>query len=302
MSTGRGARNPQSGLDPTLAMCGAAAVLAIGAYGGIEAALHLGSPLSGIDQNIPGGPITLIEGLADGSVVWSTGASVIMVFFGILAVAAVVLGTAWLLRRRRKITRVDDAGQYLGRPREMKRLTDKSLRGEIARLGTALDDDEVPGGTLGRMVLGPNRFGVTLYPGPEDVCTHIWGPRVGKTTCVIIPQILAARGAVLTTSNKRDVVDETRAYRAEKGTVSVFDPQGVALELPSWFYDPLSWVRSARPSATAALAADSDSEDAAARQDALASCSARGSWPECITRRRRRRRRCWRTSSLLPPP
>ncbi|WP_052059929.1 type IV secretory system conjugative DNA transfer family protein [Rhodococcoides fascians] len=268
MSTGRGARNPQSGLDPTLAMCGAAAVLAISAYGGIEAALHLGSPLSGIDQIIPVGPITLIRGLADGSVVWSTGASVIMVFFGILALAATVLGTAWMLRRRRKITRVDDAGLYLGRPREMKRLTDKSLRADIARLGTALDADEVPGGTLGRMVLGPNRFGVTLYPGPEDVCTHIWGPRVGKTTCVIIPQILAARGAVLTTSNKRDVVDETRTYRAEKGSVWVFDPRGVALEMPSWFYDPLSWVRSARPSATGVLV-EEDSPEAAQRRDAL---------------------------------
>ena len=269
MSTGRGARNPQSGMDPTLAMCCTAAVLAVTAYGGVEAALHLGSPLSGVQQSIPGGPITLVKGLADGSVVWSTGATVIMVFFGIAALALVVLGTTWTIRRRRRITRVDDAGLYLGRPREMKRLTEKSLHAEIARLGTALDGDQVPGGTLGRMVLGPNRFGVTLYPGPEDVCTHIWGPRVGKTTCVIIPQILAARGAVLTTSNKRDVVDETRAYRAEKGTVSVFDPQGVALEMPSWFYDPLSWVRSARPSATAALAAGDDSEEATARRGAL---------------------------------
>ena len=35
---------------------------------------------------------------------------------------------------------------------------------------------------------------------------------MGKTSCVIIPQLLASRGAVLTTSNKRDVVDTTRAY------------------------------------------------------------------------------------------
>ena len=270
MSTGRGARGPGAGIDPTVAMLGTAAAMAIAAYGGSEAALHLGSPLSGVDQSIPGNPIALIKGLATGAVVWPTGATVLMVFFGILALAAVVAGTAWLLRRRRRVTRVDDAGLYLARPREVARLTDKSLRAEIARLGTPLIDGEVPGGTLGRLVLGPNRFGVTLYPGPEDVCTHIWGPRVGKTTCVIIPQILAARGAVLTTSNKRDVVDETRAYRAEKGTVSVFDPQGVALELPSWYYDPLTWVRSARPSATRALADTPGSPDAAARQDALA--------------------------------
>lgn len=269
MSTGRGARSPGSGVDPMFAMCAVAATLAIAGYGGTEAALHLGSPLSGIDQSIPGGPIALMKGLATGTVVWSTGATVVTVFFGILALAAIIAGTAWVIRRRSRVTRVDDAGLYLGRPREMARLMDKNLRTEISRLGTPLSDTDVPGGTLGRLVLGPNRFGQILYPGPEDVCTHIWGPRVGKTTCVIIPQILAARGAVLTTSNKRDVVDETRAYRAEKGTVTVFDPQGVALEMPSWFYDPLSWVRSARPSATAALAADSDSDDAAARRGAL---------------------------------
>ncbi|TXQ30393.1 hypothetical protein, partial [Escherichia coli] len=134
-----------------MAMLGTAAAMAIAAYGGSEAALHLGSPLSGVDQSIPGSPIALVKGLATGAVVWPTGATVLMVFFGILALAAVVAGTAWLLRRRRRVTRVDDAGLYLARPREVARLTDKSLRAEIARLGTPLTDDEVPGGTIGRL-------------------------------------------------------------------------------------------------------------------------------------------------------
>jgi len=59
----------------------------------------------------------------------------------------------------------------------------------------------------------------------------------------VIPAILDAPGAVITTSNKRDVVDATRGVRAGKGsTVWVFDPQKVALEEPSWWWNPLSWV------------------------------------------------------------
>ena len=53
----------------------------------------------------------------------------------------------------------------------------------------------------------------------------IWGPRTGKTTSRAIPAILDAPGAVLVTSNKRDVVDATRDVRAAVGPVWVFDPQ-----------------------------------------------------------------------------
>ena len=56
----------------------------------------------------------------------------------------------------------------------------------------------------------------------------IWGPRKGKTTSRAIPTIMAAPGAVLVTSNKRDVVDATRDPRARRGRVWVFDPQAIA--------------------------------------------------------------------------
>ncbi|MBY6681868.1 type IV secretory system conjugative DNA transfer family protein [Rhodococcus sp. BP-316] len=250
MSTGRGAKNPNAGVDPMLALTGGAIVISALVYGGAEAALHLGGPLSGIDQYVPGSPFALVTALANGSLVWPVGATIIAAAFGILALVVIVAGTVRAMKRRRRVTRVDDAGRFLGRPREVARLGEKALRTEIARLGDPVAADQPVAAPLGRLVLGPNRFGITLYAGPEDVATHIWGPRMGKTSCVIIPQLLAARGAVLTTSNKRDVVDTTRAYRAEKGPVWVFDPQGVAQELPRWFYDPLTWVRSARPSTT----------------------------------------------------
>lgn len=72
--------------------------------------------------------------------------------------------------------------------------------------------------------------------------TLIAGPRIGKSTAYVIPAIADAPGAVLTTSNKRDVLDATRELRAAKGQVWAFDPQSTALEAPTWWWNPLSYV------------------------------------------------------------
>ena len=52
----------------------------------------------------------------------------------------------------------------------------------------------------------------------------------GKTTSRAGPGILEAPGAVLVTSNKRDVVDATRDVRSPPGPAWLFDPQGIASE------------------------------------------------------------------------
>jgi type IV secretory pathway TraG/TraD family ATPase VirD4 len=84
--------------------------------------------------------------------------------------------------------------------------------------------------------------GTALYGSWEDMHLDIWGPRTGKTTSRAIPAILAAPGSVLVTSNKRDVVDATRDVRYHCGPVWVFDPQGIALEEPTWWWNPLTYV------------------------------------------------------------
>jgi type IV secretory pathway TraG/TraD family ATPase VirD4 len=95
-----------------------------------------------------------------------------------------------------------------------------------------------PGVPVGRTVLGRQM----VYGSWEDMHIDVWGPRTGKTTSRAIPAILAAPGAVLVTSNKRDIVDATRDVRAADGPVWVFDPQAVALEEPTWWWNPLSYV------------------------------------------------------------
>jgi type IV secretory pathway TraG/TraD family ATPase VirD4 len=61
----------------------------------------------------------------------------------------------------------------------------------------------------------------------------IAGPRTMKTTSYAVPAILDASGAVIATSNKRDIVDVTGLIRSEAGAVWVFDPQSVAEEDPT---------------------------------------------------------------------
>jgi type IV secretory pathway TraG/TraD family ATPase VirD4 len=92
---------------------------------------------------------------------------------------------------------------------------------------------------LGRSVAGKR----PLWASWEDMLILIAGPRTMKTTSYAVPAILDAPGAVIATSNKRDIVDVTGPIRAEAGAVWVFDPQSVAEEDPTWWWNPLSYVK-----------------------------------------------------------
>jgi type IV secretory pathway TraG/TraD family ATPase VirD4 len=57
--------------------------------------------------------------------------------------------------------------------------------------------------------------------------TLVLGPtRSGKTTSVLVPNVLLARCAVVTTSTKDDVMRMTAAVRSDVGHVLLFDPSG----------------------------------------------------------------------------
>ena len=86
----------------------------------------------------------------------------------------------------------------------------------------------VPGRTIlgrrrGRFVQARHRIH-TLVIGP---------PQVGKTTGVIIPNVLAWPGSVIVATTKRDVLDACANVRAYRGTVWCFDPLGVVGSLPA---------------------------------------------------------------------
>ena len=211
---------------------GAFALLAAGVLVA-AGAMHLALLLDGGRERVPGNPVALVLGLARGRVRWPADASLIA---AVLAVALAAAG-GWVLWRwagwRRR--HVDRAARWMGRGQDIERLGVDRATASARRLGM-----ERPGLPIARTVA----TGAMLYMGWEDVAVDVWGPRTGKTTSRAIPTVLAAPGAVLATSNKRDLVDATRDVRAQRGEVWVFDPQGIAGEPPAWWWNPLSYVTS----------------------------------------------------------
>lgn len=204
----------------------AASVLAV-------CAVHLGNLVEGSPQRLPGSPVGLLTGLLTGRVEWRSSATVALVtMLLLLLIAGVALA---VLRRRRygKRTRVDYAARHMGTGRSIAALGARAARASSARLG-------VPGSGL--------EIGETVhrhrpvFAGWEDMWLIIAGPRTGKTTSAAVPTIAAAPGALIVTSNKPDIVQDTRAYRAGRGRVWVFNPQQVTADRPEWWWDPLSSV------------------------------------------------------------
>jgi type IV secretion system protein VirD4 len=78
-----------------------------------------------------------------------------------------------------------------------------------------------------------------VVAGPERGALVLGPPRSGKTSSVVVPSILAAPGAVLTTSTKPDVLASTADARGRLGTCWLFDPSGT-VEAPEGV-EPLRW-------------------------------------------------------------
>lgn len=83
-----------------------------------------------------------------------------------------------------------------------------------------------------------------VYAPWEHLHLDIWGIGRGKTTSRVVPAILRAPGAVISTSNKPEVMVKTRLPRSEVGETWVFDPQDIAGEKPTWYWNPLRNLRS----------------------------------------------------------
>ena len=73
--------------------------------------------------------------------------------------------------------------------------------------------------------LGHDEHGWCFVP-PEHSVMILGPPRSGKTTALIIPNVLASSGPVVSTSTKPDVLDATAAARSAVGRCLLFDPTG----------------------------------------------------------------------------
>jgi type IV secretion system protein VirD4 len=67
---------------------------------------------------------------------------------------------------------------------------------------------------------------------PQQSVLVLGPPRSGKTSALLIPNVLSAQGAVVTTSTKPDVLDATFEARSTRGTCHLFDPTGSVVDRP----------------------------------------------------------------------
>lgn len=172
----------------------------------------------------PANPVTLVVGLARHRLAWPGPLVWVCYAAQVLLAAGLLLAVARRRRaRRRGAKRTDKALPHLGRASELVGLTPAEVAHSASRLrpGRDLDDREEHGVLLGRTVVG----GLPLRMSWEDNLLVLAGPRVGKTTSLVIPPIAAHTGPVKTSSNRADVHDATRTVRAAVGTVWVCDPQ-----------------------------------------------------------------------------
>jgi len=226
----------------------------------ITTAVHLGVAIEGSEQQVPANPFTLTLNLISGDLGWPAGATLALaVIVGALGVLATIVGVV-VSRQRGRRSRVDRAARQMGRGRDLAPISHRNAEATAARLGVGS-----PGLLIARTVAG----GQPLYQGWEDVSVDIWGPRVGKTTSRAIPAILEAPGAVLVTSNKRDVVDATRGPRSAHGEVWPFDPQGIVGAPADWWWNPLTYVTNEVKADMLANVFTTANRDVTARTDAF---------------------------------
>lgn len=225
----------------------------------LNVAVRLGHQLDGTGVELPSDPFAFTLGVILGRVPWPASATWIVAVLLAIVLALVVLAIVGFVRYRKGRTRVDRASSYMGRGKDVEGLSKRNAQAQATRLGVTGSLGVPIGKTLGQM---------PLYGTWEDMHIDIWGPRTGKTTSRAVPAILDAPGGVLVTSNKRDVVDATRDVRAEAGPVWVFDPQGIALENPTWWWNPLSYVTDEVRAAKLADHFASGSRDPGAKTDA----------------------------------
>lgn len=224
-------RSGYAGPATVFALIGLVIVMALA----VLAAYKIGAALTPVAGPPLTGMQSLLEAASQGTQWWPAAGTWVLVAEAVLLI--VVIAAVVVLSRvgRGKRQPVDNAARHLARPPQLRQLTQKGAEETAAKLQSVPGFAGLP---LGRTVLGAR----WLYSTVEWLIVDIWGPRTGKTSSMAIPGILAAPGAVVATSNKRDIVDVTQAYRATQGRVWVLDPQSLAEQAPTWWWNPLSFV------------------------------------------------------------
>lgn len=174
----------------------------------------------------PGDPGAALDADGLSAVVYWTVTAVLL--------AGLIVGGGWVWVRLRRHTRKVGA--------DPRRLAGTATRHDVAQTASArallrragalrpsLDDPDP--GDVGYL-LGTSK-GREVWASVEDSILLIGPPRSGKGLHIVIPAILDAPGAVVTTSTRPDNLTATLKARERIGPVAVFDPQHLADGVPA---------------------------------------------------------------------
>ncbi|MEU7222331.1 type IV secretory system conjugative DNA transfer family protein [Streptomyces chrestomyceticus] len=183
-------------------------------------------------------PFTPLLGLVTGEWRW-TGAATVVVLIEAAAAAVVGLLVVRSVRRRWRAgvstKAADEAARRMSTRRDQVAL---QARAESTAQRLQIEGAE-PGIRVGRSVT----TGRLVFAPWEFLHVTIAGPGRHKSVAQVVPAVLRAPGPCMTSSNKDDIVKLTRLGRSYKGECWVFDPQEIAGEEPSWWWNPLRQVK-----------------------------------------------------------
>ena len=190
--------------------------------------------------NLGAAPVALKQhGLA--GLIGHHGSTVLFWLLWALQLVAVAVLVGLVLSRRR------GGGKTERLQQKLPGMDTRAARETGARLRPALDHEQAKRAAtsqLARFLGSVAGHGQAVWASLEDSVLAIFGPRSNKTSAVIVPQILAAPGHVVTTSMRPDSYLLTHRARAQLGPVFVLDVARVAFARPSWWFDPFAEVHS----------------------------------------------------------
>lgn len=225
----------------------------------LDLGVHLWAWWTSSRPSPPWNPFSLVPMLLRGSLPATGG---MWVCVGLVAAFLLLVASAlWLALRsaRSRRRRGDEAAALVGNRRDTEPLSRDQVEATARRLKADTDSFGLP---VGRAV----RDDRPLYSDFEAVAIAIAGPRTGKTTCWVVPRILAAPGFVVATSNKSDIVELTRQARHGRGQVWVFDPEQIVGEPQSFWWNLLGYVTDSKHATVMAQALMDASRPAAGGQ------------------------------------
>lgn len=225
------------GMNPTdrAMLVGSVALICVLAV--VDVAVHVGLWLAGLEATW--NPFGLLIGLAKGQIVMPTRSWIVAgIILGGLVLAGFVAGLAWFIGHSPR-ARGDERGRLVGAKQASLAVRGAAVENKARQLGIA-NVKHYGGFPLGKAI--PD--GELIRGDWESVGTLLAGPRTGKTAAFAIPWVISSPGAVLATSNKRDLVDSTAAVRLERTgqKVWIFDPTKIRKHEAECWWNPLTYL------------------------------------------------------------